>query len=75
MDAKINVKLDRNEALVLRENEVCFKRVLTPAVNRLRCFECQSIDDFAETSPAFLQNRNPGPDTIDNIYYNSSTSC
>ena len=52
VDARIHVKLARNEAPIFWEHEVCFYNVLTPAVRHLRGFECQGV---AETSPTFLQ--------------------
>ena len=43
VDARINVKLDRNEAPVLGEHQV-----LTPTVRRLRRFECYGVDDSCQ---------------------------
>ena len=45
VDARIHVKLARNEAPVFWEHKVCFYNVLTPAVRHLRRFECQGVDD------------------------------
>ena len=45
VDVKISIKLAQNEAPVLREHKVCFKKVLTPAVRHLQRFECQGVDD------------------------------
>ena len=65
MDARIHVKLARNEAPVFWEHEVCFYNVLTPAVRHLRRFECQGVDDSCQNFTYIPANR--GPDTIDNI--------
>ena len=45
MDARISVKLDQNEVPIFWEHKVFFKKVLTPAVRRLRRFERQGVDD------------------------------
>ena len=69
MDARIHVKLARNEAPVFWEHEVCFYNVLTPAVHHLRRFECQGarVDDSCRNFTYIPANCSP--DTIDNIYY------
>ena len=67
VDARIHVKLARNEAPVFWEHEVCFYNVLTPAVRHLRRFECQGVDDSCRNFTYIPANRSP--DTIDNIYY------
>ena len=67
VDARIHVKLARNEAPVFWEHEVCFYNVLTPAVRHLRRFECQGVDDSCQNFTYIPANRSP--DTIDNIYY------
>ena len=66
VDARIHVKLARNEAAVFWEHEVCFYNVLTPAVRHLRRFECQGVDDSCQNFTYIPANRSP--DTIDNIY-------
>ena len=67
VDARIHVKLARNEAPVFWEHEVCFYNVLTPAVRHLRRVECQDVDDSCRNFTYIPTNRSP--DTIDNIYY------
>ena len=67
VDAKIHVKLARNEAPVFWEHEVCFYNVLTPAVRHLRRFECQGVDNSCRNFTYIPANCSP--DTIDNIYY------
>ena len=67
VDARIHVKLARNEAPVFWEHEVCFYNILTPAVRHLRRFECQGVDDSCRNFTYIPANRSP--DTIDNIYY------
>ena len=67
VDARIHVKLARNEAPVFWEHEVCFYNVLTSAVRHLRRFECQGVDDSCRNFTYIPANRSP--DTIDNIYY------
>ena len=66
VDARIHVKLTRNEVPVFWEHEVCFYNVLTPAVRHLRRFECQGVDDSCQNFTYIPANRSP--DTIDNIY-------
>ena len=67
VDARIHVKLARNEAPVFWEHEVYFYNVLTPAVRHLRRFECQGVDDSCRNFTYIPANHSP--DTIDNIYY------
>ena len=67
VDARIHVKLARNEAPIFWEHEVCVYNVLTPAVRHLRRFECQGVNDSCRNFTYIPANRSP--DTIDNIYY------
>ena len=67
VDARIHVKLARNEVPVFWEHEVCFYNVLTPAVRHLRRFECQGVDDSCRNFTYIPANRSP--DTIDNIIH------
>ena len=67
VDARIHVKLARNEAPVFWEHEFCFYNVLTPAVRHLQRFECQGVDDSCQNFTYIPANRSP--DTIDNKYY------
>ena len=66
VDARIHVKLARNEAPVFWEHEVCFYNVLTPAVRHLRRFECQGVDDSCRNF-TYIPAANRSPDTIDNM--------
>ena len=66
MAARIDIKLTQNESYVFWHQQVCFDKFLTSLVFRPQCFECASIEDFAEKF-AYIPVK-CSPDVIDNIY-------
>ena len=64
---RIYARLARYEAPVLGEHGDFLKMVLSPAVRRLRRFECQGVDDSLRNF-TYIPAK-PQPRRSDNIYY------